>query len=161
MLCKCEDLRRSVRSCLKPCVLMHRLQPQHRGMWTLLELVEDTIHPPQPLHTQLPGDIYTAHAYHTHKSKNCFSVVIIAHSDKNVEKLVSKYITGGRVKWYSYSEKQIWQFISLSLFFCSCLPVFVSLTHKDTHTRFYIPRSHISDHLFISQNKKAYVYIGT
>lgn len=136
MLCKCEDLRRSVRSCLKPCVLMHRLQPQHRGMWTLLELVEDTIHPPQPLHTQLPGDIYTTHAYHTHKSKNCFSVVIIAHSDKNVEKLVSKYITGGRVKWYSYSEKQIWQFISLSF----SVPVFLSLSlsHTKTHTHAFI-----------------------
>lgn len=136
MLCKCEDLRRSVRSCLKPCVLMHRLQPQYRGMWTLLELVEDTIHPPQPLHTQLPGDIYTAHAYHTHKSKNCFSVVIIAHSDKNVEKLVSKYIIGGRVKWYSYSEKQIWQFISLSF----SVPVFLSLSlsHTKTHTHAFI-----------------------
>lgn len=159
MLCKCEDLCRSLRSCLKPSVLMHRLQPQHWGMWTLLELDKDTIHPPWTLYTQLPGYTYTAHVYHTHKSKKCFSVVIIAHPDKNVEKLVSKYITGGRVKWYSYSEKQICQFISLSLTFCSCLPVFVSLTHKDTHTHYYIPRSHISDHLFISQNKKAYVYI--
>lgn len=92
------------------------------------------------LHTHSFQDTHTLHMFTTHTNQKMFSVVIITHPDKNVEKLLSKYITGGIVKWYSYSEKQIWQFISLSF----SVPIFLSLSlsHTKTHTLLYIQKSH-------------------
>lgn len=48
---------------------MHRLQPQHWGMWTLLELDEDTLYILLGLSTHNFQDIHTLHMYTTHTNQ--------------------------------------------------------------------------------------------